>query len=234
MKDRSLVNLTEIDVGPSNFAIMERHGFQFYMNKEYGVHTKIPKIFDMNNEFAEAMLNNKEFIKVYNNTAEKFDLVIAQTYVIPTLYSLAAKFGVPLIGISSMGGYIGTHYALGNPNPPSLYSEMFLSYHGDMTFSERFRSTLYFLWSRYFLTFEGYPKSDQIARKYLGKNLPYIADIERNMSLLFLTTNPFMYMPRPTVPTIISLEHIHIKPPRPLPKVNIFLTLLLKLLSQDY
>lgn len=118
------------------------------MNKQYGVHTKIPKIFDMNNEFAEAILKLEDFVKIYNDSTQKFDVVIAQTYVVPTLYSLAAKFNVPLIGVSSMDGFIGTHIAMGNPHPPSMHSEMFLPYNGKLSFSERFRSTLYNLWVR--------------------------------------------------------------------------------------
>lgn len=139
--------MTEIEA-KANHALMQKWGFEFYMNKQYPVHTKIPKIFNMNNDFAKAIFQLPDFIKIYNDTSQKFDLVIAQTYVIPTLYSLAAKFKTPLIGVSSMGAYIGTHFAMGNPNPPSLYSEMFLPYNGKLTFCERFRSTLYNLWTR--------------------------------------------------------------------------------------
>lgn len=70
--------------------------------------------------------------------------------------------------------------------------------------------------------FEGYPTADRIARKYLGNDIPYIEDIARNMSLLLLTTNPILYTPRPTIPTIISLEFIHIQPVKPLPNVSIY------------
>lgn len=142
-----LTNLTEIEA-KANHKIMQEHGFEFFMNKQNQVHTKIPKIFKMNNEFAEAILQLDEFIQIYNDSSQHFDVVIAQTYVIPTLYSLAAKFKAPLIGVSSMGAYIGTHFAMGNPNPPSMYSEMFLYYNGKLTFCERFRSTLYNLWTR--------------------------------------------------------------------------------------
>ncbi|CAH1993762.1 unnamed protein product [Acanthoscelides obtectus] len=38
------------------------------------------------------------------------------------------------------------------------------------------------------------------------------------MSLLLLTTNPILYEPRPNVPTVISMEQMHIKPVKPLPK----------------
>ncbi|VEN46990.1 unnamed protein product [Callosobruchus maculatus] len=218
LKDPTLVNLTEIDVSKANYQIMQKHGFQFFMAKEQPVHLKIQKIFELNYELANTVLSDKRFIEVYNNSGVKFDLIIAQTYISPILYAVAAKLQVPFVGVASMGGWIGSHYALGNPNPPSLYSEMFLPYHGRMNFSERFRSTLYYLWSRYYLNFEALPKCDQIARKYLGNDIPYIQDIEKNMSLLLLTTNPILYEPRPNVPTVISMEQMHIKPVKPLPK----------------
>ncbi|XP_057664770.1 UDP-glucosyltransferase 2-like isoform X1 [Diorhabda carinulata] len=218
LKDPSLVNLTEIDVGGSNNELIQRHGFQFFMNKQNGIHTKIPKIFNMHYDFAEAILKNDQFIKIYNNTEENFDVVIAQTYISPILYSLAAKFRAPLIGVSSMGAYIGSHFAMGNPNPPSLYSEMFLPYNGRLTFYERLKSSLYYAFVRFYRHFVILPKSDELARRYLGNDLPYMGEIEGNMSLLLLSTNPFLSPPRSTIPTIISLESIHVKPVEALPR----------------
>ncbi|CAH1179974.1 unnamed protein product [Phaedon cochleariae] len=217
LRNASLVNLTEIEVSETR-QIFERHGFQFFMNKENYVHTKIAKLFALNYDLAEAIFNNRDFLRIYNDTNAEFDLIITQSYISPIFYSLAARFQAPLIGVASMGGYIGTDFAMGNPHPPSLYSEMFLPYHGQMSMYERIKSTLFYLWAKYYLTFHAMPKSDAIARKYLGNDLPYIEDIERNMSLLFLTTNPILYSPRPTVPTIISLEQMHIKPVGVLPQ----------------
>ncbi|KAG5896752.1 hypothetical protein JTB14_031732 [Gonioctena quinquepunctata] len=221
-KDPSLVNLTEIDVGGTTKRIFERHGFQYFMSKEEYVQSKIQKIFALNYELSEAIFQNERFTAIYNDSEIKFDLVIAQTYVSPIFYGLSAKYGAPLIGVSSMGGYIGSHFAMGNPHPPSLYSEMFLSYNGAMPLSRRLKSTLYNVWVRLYLTFFALPESDRIARKYLGDDLPYLGEIEKNMSLLFLTTNPILYTPRPTVPTIISLEQMHIKPVEPLTQVRLY------------
>ena len=220
LKDPALVNLTEIDVNYT-YNIMERHGFQYFMSKELPVYTKIRKIFELNYELSEAILKNDDFIKIYNNSNEKFDLIIAQSYVSPIMYSLSAKLNAPIVGVSSMGGWIGSHFAMGNPSPPSLYSEMFLTYNGVMNFYERFCSTLYYLWTRYYLTFEAIPESDKIVRKYLGNDIPYLRDVEKTLSILFLTTNPILYTPRPTVPTIISLQQLHIKPAKALPPVSI-------------
>ncbi|XP_018572801.1 UDP-glucuronosyltransferase 2B7 [Anoplophora glabripennis] len=217
LKDPRLVNLTEIDMSYASDS-MKRHGFQFFMRKEFAVHTKIPKIFAINYDAADAIFSNTEFIKIYNNSNEKFDVILVQTYISPIMYSLGYKLGAPVIGVASMGGYVGSHYAMGNPNPPSLYSEMFLPYNGKLTFYERFCSTLYYIWLRFYLTFVAIPRCDEIARKYLGNDMPYMGEIEKNLSLLFLTTNPIFYPPRPTVPTIIPLQRLHIKPPKPLPK----------------
>lgn len=133
------------------------------------------------------------------------------------MFALSAKLNAPIIGVSSMGGWSGTHVAIGNPNPPSIYSEMFLPYNGALTLYERIKSTLYFLWSRFYVHFVAMPKCDAIARKYLGDDLPYLADIERNVSALFLNINPILYTPRPMVPTVVPLSFMHIQPVKPLP-----------------
>nr|AVT42221.1 UDP-glucuronosyltransferase 321E1 [Lissorhoptrus oryzophilus] len=217
INDPSLTNLTEINTNYT-YSIILGHGFEFFMSKELTVQSKVAKIFAMYNDYAEAILSNKQFRKVYNDPSQKFDLIIAQIYVSPIMFALSSKFNAPVVGISSMGGWTGTHIAIGNPTPPSLYSEMFLHYNGDLTYYERIKSTLYFLWSRLYVNFVAMPKCDAIARKYLGSDLPYLADIERNVSALFLNINPILYTPRPMVPTVVPLGFMHIKPPKPLPK----------------
>ncbi|CAG9762209.1 unnamed protein product [Ceutorhynchus assimilis] len=219
INDPRFVNLTEIDTSGPTYEIIHRHGFEFFMSKELPVQSKIPKIFRMYNEFAHAILGNEEFRKIYTDESQKFDLIISQIYVSPIMYALSAKLKAPIIGVSSMGGWTGTHFAIGNHNPPSIYSEMFLPYNGgDLTFYERIKSTLYYLWTRYYVNFVAMPKWDSIAKQYLGENLPYLADIERNVSALFLNINAILYTPRPMVPTVVSLSFMHIQPPKPLPE----------------
>ncbi|XP_019771210.2 UDP-glycosyltransferase UGT5 isoform X2 [Dendroctonus ponderosae] len=180
INDPALINLTEIDTSRSTYEIISKHGFEFFMSKELTVQSKIRKIFAMYNEFAEAILGNQQFREIYTDQNQKFDLIIAQIYVSPIMFGLSEKLKAPVIGVSSMGGWSGTHVAAGNHNPPSLYSEMFLHYNGDLTFVERIKSTLYYIWSRLYVYFIAMPKWDAIMRKYLGQDLPYLADIERN------------------------------------------------------
>nr|CAI5852682.1 unnamed protein product [Callosobruchus analis] len=216
LNDPTLVNLTEINVS-SNMKIVKRLNVHYHLRKEHPIQVSIPAILELNYRVAENTFSNKQFIDIYNNSDSRFDVVLVQPYLSPILYGVAAKLKAPFVGISSFGGFLGTHYAMGNPHPPSLYSEILLPYHGRMTFYERLRSTLYYVWSRYYWTFHALPKCDQIAKKYLGQDLPYIGDIEKNMSLLLLS-NPILYERRPNVPTVIDLEMMHVKPVKPLPK----------------
>ncbi|XP_066154836.1 UDP-glucosyltransferase 2-like [Euwallacea fornicatus] len=218
INDSTLVNLTEIDTSKDTYPIISRHGFEFFMSKSLTVQSKIRKIFAMYNEFAHAILGNEQFKEIYLDESQKFDLIISQIYISPIMFALSAKLKAPIIGVSSMGGWSGTHVSMGNPNPPSIYSEMFLPYNGDLTFYERIKSTLYFVWSRLYVYFVAMPKCNEIARKFLGNDLPYLADIERNVSAVFLNINPILYTPRPMVPTVIPLSFMHIQPRKELPK----------------
>ncbi|XP_050312697.1 UDP-glycosyltransferase UGT5-like isoform X2 [Anthonomus grandis grandis] len=141
-----------------------------------------------------------------------------EIYVSPIMFALGAKLKAPIVGVSSMGGWQGTHIAAGNPNPPALYSEMFLPYNGELTFYERLKSTLYFIWSRLYVYWVAMPRCDKIAKQYLGEDLPYLADLERNVSAIFLNINPILYTPRPMVPTVIPMSFMHIQKPKPLPE----------------
>ncbi|CAH0550303.1 unnamed protein product [Brassicogethes aeneus] len=215
LRDKSLVNLTEIDVSGTT-KIFLNHDFQFFMNKERSTTSKIEALFNVNYELSEAIFEDDGFKKIYQNPNERFDLIIIQIHINPIFHTLGARFNAPVIGVSSMGGYIGSHFAIGNPNHPALYSEMFLPYHGKLTFSERWYSSFYNMWVRGYLYFKAMPRCNQIARKYLGSNIPDIEDLQKDLSILFLTTNPILYEPRPNVPIIQAISQVHLKPVQPL------------------
>ncbi|CAG9765086.1 unnamed protein product [Ceutorhynchus assimilis] len=218
IKDPKLTNLTEIDVSKEIFEALGRFGGLDFMSIETPVYTKIQTLYPMLEAFFEATLSNAEFKKIYTDERQKFDLILCQIYTNPIMYAMSAKLKAPIIGVSSMGVFAGNHLAIGNPNPPSIYSEMYLPYNGELTFFERIKSTVYFLWHRLYVHFIAMPHSDQIARKYLGQDIPYLADIEKNISALMITVNPIVYANRPMVPTVVPLSFLHVDKPKPLPK----------------
>lgn len=101
---------------------------------QVAIHTKIGTALPLFDKLANALLGYEPFRAIYMDENQKFDLIILQTYINPTLYALSAKMKTPIIGVSSMGLWSGSHVAAGNPNPPSIYSEMYLPYNGDLRY----------------------------------------------------------------------------------------------------
>lgn len=67
-----------------------------------------------------------------------------------------------------------------------------------------------------------YPQQQAIAEKYLGKNIPDIRDMEKNMSIIFCNQQEVLSFARPKTPNVIPFGFLHIlKKPAVLPKVII-------------
>ncbi|CAH0559431.1 unnamed protein product [Brassicogethes aeneus] len=217
LKDPTLVNLTEIDLG-----YLKNLGAEFNFFKTVSVkawpHRKTEVMFRVNYLYAEKIFKNEQFKKIYQNPNSKFDLIIIQSYVGPIFHALGEKYNAPVVGINSMNAYIGQHFEIGNPHHPAVYTDMYTEYQGELTFLERWYNTFFYLWARYFIYFDGMPKSDAIARKYLGNDIPYLGESVKKLSFLFTTTNPILYVPRPQVPTHMEIGRLHLKPTKPLPK----------------
>lgn len=61
-----------------------------------------------------------------------------------------------------------------------------------------------------------------IAEKYLGKNIPDISDLERNMSIVLYNQQEAISFVRPITPNIIPFGNLHVsKKSAVLPKVII-------------
>lgn len=218
LKDPTLKNLTEIDVSYLK-VLGQKYNFLRTVSIDAWPHAKTKIMYQANYEFAEQVFENEQFKKIYQDPNAKFDLIIIQAYIGPIFHALGERFNAPVVGVNSMNAYIGQHFAIGNPHHPALYTDMYTEYQGELTFLERWYNTFFYLWARYFIHFEGMPKSDAIARKYLGNDIPYLGESVQKLSFLFTTTNPILYAPRPQVPTHVEIGRLHLKPPQPLPKV---------------
>lgn len=122
LKDPKLTNLTEIDVNYLYQDVRSFHGFRFFNPNITSLpHTvRIDRIIFMSNLVSERTFENEEFRKLYTDKNQKFDLILVQIFFTPIMYSLASKFGAPVIGVSSMDGWVGTQYSVGNPVPPAV------------------------------------------------------------------------------------------------------------------
>lgn len=108
---------------------------------------------------------------------------------------------------------------MGNPRHPAFMPDVLLGFGERMNFLERIQNTAFNIWYRYLHHWVIVPGWDKIARKYFGNDLPYVGDMEKNISLVLINTNAVLDYVKPTVPGVIEIGQMHIRPKKPLPKV---------------
>ncbi|XP_060531526.1 uncharacterized protein LOC132705109 [Cylas formicarius] len=210
LKDKSLVNLSEYDlsslyelkktVSSNDMAYMTKKPSFFQAFSKDLVMIQIwTKLFDI-------VLSHNETQRLLQQNL-KFDVVIVE-WLFPTLAGLGAHYTCPLIGISSLGAPVVALDALGNPSHPIIAPDMNLPLTRDMTLRERLMSSLYSLYVRLYYHLWILPTNDKIVKKYLGQDLPYLGDIEKNVSLLLLNRNSVFHRPMPLYPNIVEMGGI--------------------------
>ncbi|XP_072400618.1 UDP-glycosyltransferase UGT5-like isoform X5 [Diabrotica undecimpunctata] len=216
--DSSLTNLTEIDVS-FVYGTLAKYGWPKEYFKLTSTLHRLDYVLNYGNDVAMEILEYGPVRHIIDQH-DTFDLLIVQTSINRNLllYSLAFKFHTPIVGISSLGLFLHSHDALGNPTHPIVSPDMMLNFAGELSFFDKVQSFLYNIWYRMFYYWYALPKADKIARKYFGEDMPYLGDLERNISLLLLNVNPIIHNVRPNVPNVIEINQMHIKERKPLPK----------------
>lgn len=154
---------------------------------------------------------------------DDYDLIFSEFFLAPSITALSHKYKAPLIGILSLDNLVSGHLIIGNPVNPSYMPATLLPYSDNKSFSERLRTTLFVCFSILLHHLYVLPNNDALARKYFGEDLPYIGEIERNVSLLMVNTDFVTGWPRPYVPAYVSIgggDAIHMKKNKTLPKVS--------------
>ncbi|XP_044755769.1 UDP-glucosyltransferase 2-like isoform X2 [Coccinella septempunctata] len=207
LKDETLTNLTEIDLGYLYEIIRKvpKDSWNFMLHKPnfFNVFIKDIVINDMFSKLHEDLLQNPEIQNLIIGH-EQFDVVIAE-WLFPTLGAFATKFNCPLIGISSLGVPIPALDAVGNPSHPVYTPDHNLPLRRELSFRDRLLSTLFSVYVRFFYHWIVLPREDKTVKKYFGNDMPYIGEIERNVSLLLLNRNPVFHKVMPVVPAVIEL-----------------------------
>ncbi|CAH1164481.1 unnamed protein product [Phaedon cochleariae] len=216
MNDPTLSNLTEIDVG-SAYEVVRKKDFVKNMAKGRFIVKRLLFLHKMLSDCMEEEMQHEEFQQLLRLPSDHFDLLIVQT-MHPLVYAIGAKFKAPIVGVSSMGVFPNSHDVIGNPTHPVLSPDFLVSPEGDMTFFDKIDSLFFNIVYRLVYHWIILPESDATARKYFGKDIPYLGDIESNTSLLLMNINPFVHPIRANVPAAIEVNQLHITEPKPLPK----------------
>ncbi|XP_072400614.1 UDP-glycosyltransferase UGT5-like isoform X1 [Diabrotica undecimpunctata] len=218
LRDSALTNLTEIDLS-SAYDIYKAIKLSQQLSYKNSVISNLNFLFELTLKLLDHGVKNRRVQQLINDNTTNFDLLIMQSgYLFDLGKAFVRKYPVPIIGISSLGLFLHSHDALGNPTHPIVSPDMMLNFAGELSFFDKVQSFLYNIWYRMFYYWYALPKADKIARKYFGEDMPYLGDLERNISLLLLNVNPIIHNVRPNVPNVIEINQMHIKERKPLPK----------------
>lgn len=220
LNDPSLTNLTEIDLS-FQYKMMEDHKQQFSAGSDHW--TMLHQMAQIFAVYSKQIFSSDEVLKFIEDNSTTYDVALVEA-MDKTTYAFAAKFKCPVIGIVSLGALSPTHEAVGNPGHPVLHADLMTPYYGggEMGFIEKLDAVFFDLYHRYLHEYLIMPSINKIVRKHFGDETLNVGDIEKNMSLLLLNSNPILHKPRPYGPNVVEFGGggIHIKPEKPLPSVN--------------
>ncbi|CAH1101183.1 unnamed protein product [Psylliodes chrysocephalus] len=219
LNDSMLTNLTEIDVSFS-YELMANHDVIKNLYVSTSIFGKLWTLHEIGLVVNSYQLECDNVRYLFDNKDINFDLVIVQALYTcnEIMLGFGSKFKSPVIAISSLGVFLHAHDAVGNPTHPVISPDIMLNFSGELSFLDRVKSFLFNFWYRFLYYYYALPKADKIARKYFGEDMPYLGDIEKNISLMMLNVNPIIHTVRPNVPNVIEINQMHIRDKKPLPK----------------
>ncbi|XP_060536288.1 UDP-glycosyltransferase UGT5-like [Cylas formicarius] len=209
LKNAALINLTEYDL--SDIYKEVEKAYRTELKDRVVDHTKPNTLRLFTKEHFNSLLWSKLFDGVLGHRETQrllkenlqFDVAIIE-WLFPTMAGLGAHYGCPTIGIMSFGGQVTTLDTLGNPSHPILAPDVNLPFKRDLMFKERLVSFLHAIFVRMYYHWAILPREDAIVKKHLGEDMPYLGDIERNVSLLLLNTNLVFHRQMPLLPNVVQ------------------------------
>lgn len=223
LRNNSLTNLTEIDVS----YLIEHNHVQSQLDKKQHFSDVVKGAASFIQFVTKKIYEDENFKKIYQNPNEHFDLVMTEIVYPAGFAAFGYKFKAPVIGLLSFHSLIHVNDITGNINIPQLYPDTIYSYESDINLFEKIFRIIYYVWFKYYCYTEVLPSQDKFIRQYMGDSLPYLGDIEDEISMTFLNFNPIVHEIRPHVPATLYLSQMHIKPIKKLPDVSYYLLLFL-------
>lgn len=182
--------------------------------------------YDMLSEVCEVDLGTKGFSTLMAYPKDyKFDLVL---YDLPhglCLYPLVDRFGSPpVIGVSPFQLPLAVSSEFGNNFQTSYVPYYNAELTDDMSLLQRMFNSFYYYSEAAYYHWVYKPEQTQIAKKHFGGDIGSVDQFIRRISIVLANIDPNLNYPEPLPSNIISVGGVHIKPPKPLEKVNTYRT----------
>ncbi|XP_069686119.1 UDP-glucosyltransferase 2-like [Periplaneta americana] len=216
MWDRDVKNFTEIDMSISAEYWEKRYSFAAQKEGSMGVIDLISNMAKLVTDTCRIMFENPHVQRLLHEE-NHFDVVIVEWVGSVCSNAYAYHFSAPLIGISPFALFYSGHDSVANPTNPAYITDINIPFTDRATFWERLVRFLYSLWFRYIWFMVVVPAQDEFAKKYFRRDLPYVGDLEKNVSILLVNYESKIAYIQPNVPAVVQIGGIHLREPRPLP-----------------
>ncbi|KAK9736942.1 UDP-glucoronosyl and UDP-glucosyl transferase [Popillia japonica] len=158
-----------------------------------------------------------EKLQALLRSGEKFDIVLAESFIYDGLLVIGHQLNVPYGLISCVGPSIWTNHLLGAPDIPSYMTSVPVKPPVHISFGKRLHNFLIYGLGKLFEITYSYPKQNAIIKKYFP-DAPHINDIIHNTSLILFNSDNSFNQPIPTTPNSVEIGGFHVRPPKKLPE----------------
>ncbi|RZC42691.1 2-hydroxyacylsphingosine 1-beta-galactosyltransferase-like [Asbolus verrucosus] len=217
LKNVTLTNLKQIDLSFTYKLVYEDHDMQHVINTESNLLKLMKHVFFIMNNMTSEQLQHPQIRELIKDD-DNFDVMIVEAHV-PAWFGFAKKYNCPVIVATSMDATNHFKRIIGAINNPVYTPHVNLPFGSDLTFLQRMISVIFEVFDEFQTSYLLYPIQQKIIRQALDEpDLNLFEILKNNVSLMFANAIPGFGKVTMNLPSIIRLNGLQIKPPRPLPE----------------
>ncbi|XP_063705004.1 UDP-glycosyltransferase UGT4-like [Culicoides brevitarsis] len=199
---------------------------QFYERKSHSHVTSLLNIYDIGYATSKHGLQDKKVQHLIKSDENHFDIIIAEQFMQESWLMFAYKYRAPVVTLNTFGYSDAYDRIYGYYTPWSVVSHHLLPYNDEMSFIERAHNALICSIDWALRNFYHYPKQQALIDEYFvphmklmkNESFPDIYKLERKVALILVNSHVALDHPRPSMPNLINVGGIHLRPTNPLPE----------------
>lgn len=191
----------------------------------------------------EHAFNDAKVQQLIQSENVHFDVIVLEQFNHDAFLLFAHKFKAPIITIATLGHADYLDHAMGLITPWSHVPHNMLTYTDQMSFTQRCYNMALSLLDTVLRRYHYMPKMQQLADTYFissdglcfrfgsvcAKSIlyneisiftetkPSILELEKNIAIRLVNSHTTTSHPRPSMPGLVNVAGVHIRPPKPLP-----------------
>ncbi|XP_076655686.1 UDP-glucosyltransferase 2 [Halictus rubicundus] len=217
---KPLANFTDVDISSSLPSLVSTVSFERFKEMTTTVYDIKRFLYFCGFRICEPIFLHPEMQRIIKSK-ERFDVFLVEMFATDCFLGIGHTLGIPLtVATISSVTLPWTNDFIGNPENPSYVPNIFGRFTDRMDLYERIQNLFHFLYTKYTYRYHSDAASYQVAKRYLGDDLPDLDRLRSRVSLVLTNGHPVVSTPRAQTPAFKELGGIHIPPsgPSPLPK----------------